>query len=189
MLLKSLFRKPPASQRRQGKKLMFIALFLVGMLSFYMGYKFIQTTLVKVETILVLGGHEEREHFAAAFAKKHPDFYVWVSSGSPKAYVQKIFAQQGINRDRLHLDYQAKDTVTNFTTLVHEFKRQGIYGVYLVTSANHMPRAHLIGRIIFGSQGIVIKPLKVPSNYPPEPPEKTLRDSVRAIFWLFTHKT
>lgn len=188
MLPKPFFSKPKVSQRRAGKKRLLIAFFLVGMFSFIFGYKLVQNSLVKVDTILVLGGHEERELFAASFAKKHPDFSVWVSSGSPKPYVEKIFAKEGIDRDRLHLDYTATDTVTNFTTLVKEFKRRGVYGVYLVTSANHMPRANLVGQIVFGSQGIVIKPKPVGSNYPHEPLEKSVRDGVRAIFWVFTHK-
>jgi uncharacterized SAM-binding protein YcdF (DUF218 family) len=136
-----------------------------------------------------LGGHEDRERFAAKLARQYPDLPIWVSSGSPKPYVQKIFRKAGISLDRLHLDYQAKDTVTNFTTLADEFKSRGIDSVYLVTSDRHMGRARLVGEIIFGSRGIVIKPLPVSSHSPDEPIEKRLRDGARAILWVTTGST
>jgi uncharacterized SAM-binding protein YcdF (DUF218 family) len=88
----------------------------------------------------------------------------------------------GIERNRLHLDRRAVDTVTNFTTLVDELQAQGIDSVYLITSDDHMRRARVIGEIVFGSRGIVIKPLAVPSRRKPEPIEKSLRDGARAIF-------
>ena len=141
------------------------------------------------EALLVLGGHEERERFAAKLAQQYPQLPIWVSSGSPQHYAQRIFAKAGISRDRLHLDYRASDTVTNFTTLVDELKAQGIESVYLITSENHMARAKIIGEIVFGSRGIDFKPIAVPSNNPPEPIEKCVRDGARSIFWLLTGHT
>ena len=141
------------------------------------------------EAIFVLGGHADRERFAAKLAKEYPDLPIWVSSGSPRRYVQKIFKKAGISPERLHLDYNARDTVTNFTSLADQLKAQGIDSVYLVTSDNHMRRARLVGEIIFGSRGIVIKPVTVPSQSPPEPLEKSLRDGFRAILWIITGST
>lgn len=131
-------------------------------------YNEIQSYLVKPEAIVVLGGHEERERYAAHLASKNPTLPIWVSSGSPSNYVKRIFAKAGVNSTRLHLDYKAKDTVTNFTTLVDQLKAQGIDSVYLITSENHMRRAWIVGEIVFGSRGIVIKPLAVPSHARPE---------------------
>lgn len=130
--------------------------------------------------------HEEREKFAAELGKRYPHLDIWVSGGSPQDYVKRIFATRGIKGDRLHLDYRASDTVTNFTTLVDELEAQGIDSVYLITSENHMTRARIIGEIVFGSRGIVLKPLAVPSSYPPEPIEKSVRDCARSILWLAT---
>ena len=155
----------------------------------WFSYKQVQSYFVQPEALFVLGGHEEREGFAAQLAKKHPDLPIWVSSGSPKEYAQKIFTKAGIKSDRLHLDYQASDTVTNFTSLVDQLKAQGIDSVYLITSENHMPRARLIGEIVFGSRGIILKPVSVPSNSPPESIQKSLRDGARAILWLTTGHT
>ncbi len=151
----------------------------------YMGYREVKSYMAPPEALLVLGGHEEREKFAAELAKQHPSLPIWVSSGSPQHYVRKIFTARGISSDRLHLDYQAKDTVTNFTTLVDELQAEGIDSVYLITSDNHMTRARIIGEIVFGSRGILLKPLSVPSESPPEPIEKSVRDGARAVLWLF----
>src|SRR4028119_216605 len=144
------------------------------------------TQATKKEAIFVLGGAEARERFAAKFAQSHPRLPIWVSSGSPKDYAQRIFAKAGIKKSRVHLDYQAVDTVTNFTTLVDRFQSEGINRVYLITSDDHMRRARVIGDIVFGSRGIAIKPVPVPSGRAPEPTEKCLRDGARALFWVST---
>jgi uncharacterized SAM-binding protein YcdF (DUF218 family) len=157
--------------------------------SLWFGYKQIESYWIQPEAVFVLGGHEERERFAAQLAEQHPNLPIWVSSGSPEYYVRKIFTKAGVSSDRLHLDYQATDTVTNFTTLVDKLKAQGIDSVYLVTSQNHMLRALVIGEIVFGTHGIVIKPVSVPSSSPPESMKKCFRDGMRAILWVTTGHT
>ena len=52
-----------------------------------------------------------------------------------------------------------------------------------------MTRARLVGEIIFGTQGIILKPLPVASHLPAEAPEKSLRDMARALLWLTTGRT
>jgi uncharacterized SAM-binding protein YcdF (DUF218 family) len=158
-------------------------------ISLLWGYKSIESYLVKPEAILVLGGAEEREFYATKIAQEHPNLPIWVSSGSSEWYTERIFAKAGIERDRLHIDRRAVDTVTNFTTMVDELQAQGIDSVYLITSDDHMRRARVIGEIVFGSRGIVIKPLAVPSGRQPEPIEKALRDGARAILWVMTGHT
>lgn len=144
---------------------------------------------IQKKIIFVLGGSPERERFAAKFAQSHPGLPIWVSSGSPEAYARRVFAKAGVKKSRVHLDYQAVDTVTNFTSLVDKFQGEGINSVYLVTSDDHMRRARVIGEIVFGSRGITIKHVPVPSKRAPEPREKCLRDGARAIFWVSTGHT
>lgn len=158
-------------------------------LSLIAGYKQVESYFTQPEAIFVLGGEEERELFAAKFAKQHPELPVWVSSGSPQGYAKRVFAKAGIEASRVHLDYQAVDTVTNFTTLVDELQAQGIDSVYLVTSEDHMRRARTIGEIVFGSRGIVLKPVEIPTRREPEPIEKAIRDGARAILWVATGRT
>jgi uncharacterized SAM-binding protein YcdF (DUF218 family) len=155
-------------------------------------FKEIQNQLVQPQAMLVLGGSTsalEREKFAANFARKHPDIPIWISGGSPKYYTQRVFTKAGVDPNRLHLDYEAVDTVTNFTTLVDELKARGITSVYLITSDYHMRRATVIGEIVFGSRGIEFKSVPVPSQREPEPVEKAIRDGARAVLWVATGYT
>ena len=141
------------------------------------------------DAIFVLGGATERERFAAKFAAEHPELPIWVSSGSPKDYAKRVFAKAGIDKSRVHLDYQAVDTVTNFTSLVDKFKAEGFDSVYLITADYHMRRARVIGEIVFGSRGIKILPVPIPTGKPSESREKCLRDGARAILWVTTGHT
>lgn len=138
---------------------------------------------------LVLGGDATREEFAAEFATEHSDLDVWISSGANPEYSTWVFENAQVSLERLHLDYRAVDTVTNFTTLVDDFDRLGIESVYLITSDYHMRRASTIAAIVLGSRGIHYKPLPVVSKQPSEPLLRSVRDGGRSILWVFTGKT
>ena len=179
-----------ARSRHQGFKMVVIFGLSLGML---MGLRFskkqVEVTAKEPQALLVLGGAPEREIFAAKFVRQHPNLDIWVSSGSNPEYVEWVFSEAGISLTRLHLDYEAVDTVTNFTTMVDKLQAEGVDSVYLITSDDHMRRARLIGEIVFGSRGIEFKPLEVPSGRSPEPIQKTIRDGVRAVIWLTTGHT
>lgn len=162
---------------------------LILLMLFGFGYRQVEGLWQRPQAVLVLGGALEREHFAAEFAKQHPNLPVWVSSGSNPEYAEWMFAEAGIDPVRLHLDYQAVDTVTNFTTLADHFKAQNIQSVYLITSDYHMRRAQVIGEIVLGSRGIDLKPVAVPSHRLPEPINKVIRDAARSVLWVATGKT
>lgn len=138
---------------------------------------------------MVLGGATEREKFAAQFAQTHPEVDIWVSSGANPEYAEMVFDQANISPDRVRLDYRAVDTVTNFTTLVEDLKRQNIDCIYLMTSDYHMPRAKIIGQIVLGSRGIRFKPVAVPTDRESETWIKGVRDGVRSVVWVLTGHT
>ncbi len=177
------------SQTRRSRVRVFPLLMPILALSLLFGYKQIESYLAQPEAIFVLGGEEERELFAAKFAQTHPGLPIWVSSGSPRWYAKRVFARAGIEPNLVHLDYQAEDTVTNFTTLADKLQAQGIDCVYLITAEDHMRRSRVIGEIVFGSRGIVVKPVAIPTGRSPEPIEKTIRDGARAILWVTTGYT
>ncbi|GAC1465169.1 MAG: hypothetical protein NVS2B14_10650 [Chamaesiphon sp.] len=181
---KGFFKKTSPSKLRLFAWLMPILIVLL-----WLGYKQMESYFLQPKAIFVLGGATEREKFAAEFARHHPNIPIWVSSGSPKRYAKKVFVKAGIDLSRVHLDYQAVDTVTNFTSLVKEFKAQGIDSVYLITSDYHMRRARIIGEIVFGSRGIIIKPVSIPTGRSPESIKKAIRDGARAIVWVTTGYT
>lgn len=176
-------RSRPRSRRFQLCRVVLIALLLA------IGYKQIQAYLRAPQAVLVLGGAVEREEFAAEFAQRHPDLPIWVSSGSNPEYSEWVFSESGIAPERVHLDYRAKDTVTNFTTLVEDFQNQEIDSVYLITSDDHMRRARIIGEIVFGSRGISIRPVAVETGRSPEPLKKAIRDAARSLLWVTTGHT
>ncbi len=139
--------------------------------------------------ILTLGGGQDREEFTARFAQTHPSLEIWVSSGIPPNNAREIFRAVGIRKQRVHLDYRASDTITNFTSLVQDFKNRNIQHLYVITSDFHMLRAKAIASIVLGSQGITFTPISIPSNEPTESFVRILRDSGRSIFWVFTGRT
>ncbi|BAY07262.1 hypothetical protein NIES2098_03770 [Calothrix sp. NIES-2098] len=141
------------------------------------------------QAIFTLGGGPDREEFTAQFAQIHPTLDIWVSSGSPPDTARTIFHNAGIPNSRLHLDYRAVDTVTNFTSLVADFKQSHIQHVYLVTSDFHLPRAKFIAILVLGSQGIIFTSVSIPSNRPRESMAHILRDIGRSLFWIISGRS
>ena len=141
------------------------------------------------QAIFTLGGCSDREHFTAQFAQAHPSLEIWVSSGSPPNLAREIFRTVGISDQRVHLDYRATDTVTNFTSLVKDFKSQNIQHLYLITSDFHIPRAKTIATFVLGSQGITFTSISIPSNKPRESLLRIIRDGGRSLVWMITGRT
>lgn len=154
-----------------------------------MGVRSARLHFEQPDAILVLGGSEDREIFSAKFARKHPNLPVWISSGAPRDYAERVFEKTGVSLKRLNLDYQAVDTVTNFTSIVDRLRQQNVRSVYLITSDYHMRRAQIIGEIVLGSRGINIQPVSIPSNRAEEPLTKAVRDGGRAMLWVATGRT
>ena len=141
------------------------------------------------QAILTLGGGSVREKFTASFAQSHPSLDIWVSTGIPPKQATKIFRAAGINLKRVNLDYRAADTVTNFTSLVKDFKSRKIHHLYLITSEFHMRRAKAIATFVLGSQEITFTPVSIPSNRPKESTLHVMRDAGRSLIWVFTGRT
>ena len=139
------------------------------------------------QLILVLGGDVARERRAGQLALRY-HLPLVVSGGSNPEYARWLFHQEGLAPRQYQLDYRARDTVTNFTTLVDDFQRAAIRHVLLVTSSDHMARALLVGRIIAGSRGIQLTPVTVPcgSRCGPERRSKAWRDGFRAVVWVIS---
>jgi uncharacterized SAM-binding protein YcdF (DUF218 family) len=138
--------------------------------------------------ILVLGGDTDREIVAARLARRD-GLPVVVSGGSNPEYAHWLFQErQGLPSDRVRLDYRARDTVSNFTSLVDDLREAHIRHALLVTSSDHMPRALLVGRIVAGSRGIHLTPVPVPCGALCEPEGIRLvwGDTARAALWVLS---
>jgi uncharacterized SAM-binding protein YcdF (DUF218 family) len=141
------------------------------------------------QAILTLGGYRDREEFTAQFARFHLDLPIWVSTGSPPDVARKIFQDAEIINREVYLDRRATDTVTNFTTLVADFKKRNFKHIYVITSDFHLPRSKAIAFVILGSQGMTFTSVSIPSNNAPESKIKIVRDVARAFIWIVTKRT
>lgn len=147
-----------------------------------------QPTPPPPQMILVLGGDADRERVAARLARDG-GLPVVVSGGTNPEYAHWLFQErEGLPATRLHLDYRATDTVTNFTSLVDDLRRARIRHALLVTSSDHMDRALLVGRIVAGSRGISLTPVAVPCGQRCEPEGRRLvwGDGLRALIWVIS---
>ena len=143
------------------------------------------------QAIFVLGGDIYRRiPFAANFAQENPELALLVSD-YPRVYEysSKVFREAGIAQKRIDYDFCATDTVTNFTCTVEEFVEKNLRHLYLVTTDYHMRRAKAIACLVFGSRGIVVTPVAIPSDSQPESWWRVLRDSLRSGLWIVTGKT
>ncbi|OWY66424.1 hypothetical protein B7486_36825 [cyanobacterium TDX16] len=179
------------NQRFQYKKCRFVCLSTSAALFVLLGIIPLQLTIALYQTplpqaIIALGGDPMRETFAADFALQHPPLEIWISSPYLKAF---DLADPNASASRIHVDYRAVDTVTNFTSLVADFKQRNFQHVYLITSDFHMARAKAIAFFVFGSQGIAVTPISVSSNKPPESWFHICRDVCRTWLWIFTGRT
>ncbi|MFN5193500.1 MAG: YdcF family protein [Cyanobacteriota bacterium] len=138
------------------------------------------------QMILVLGGEKAREQVAARIARED-GLPVVVSGGTNPEYAHWLFEQhEGLPASQVRLDYRARDTLSNFTSLVDDLRRARIRHALLVTSTDHMDRAMLVGRIVAGSRGIHLTPVAVPCGElcVTESRRKIWGDGVRAAYWL-----
>ena len=148
----------------------------------WFGYQQLKSEFQRPQALLVLGGAIEREVFAAKFALNYPELPIWVSSGSNPEFAQWVFSEAGIESDRVHLDYRAVDTVTNFTTLVDELKAQGIESVYLITSDDHMRRVRLSVKSCSAVEALVLSLWQFRLGEPPNRWKKLFATALELFF-------
>jgi uncharacterized SAM-binding protein YcdF (DUF218 family) len=140
------------------------------------------------QLILVLGGDADRERVAAHLARAD-GLPVVVSGGTNPEYATWLFRErEGLPAHQVRLDYRARDTLTNFTSLVDDLRQARIRHALLVTSSDHMARALLVGRIVAGSRGIHLTPVAVPCGTAcvRESHTKIWGDGLRAAVWVLS---
>ena len=138
------------------------------------------------QMILVLGGDADREAAAARLARVD-GLPVVVTGGTNPEYAHWLFLQkEGLSPRQVQLDYRARDTVSNFTSLVDDLRKARIRHALLVTSADHMERALLVGRIVAGSRGIHLTPVPVSCGElcVVEGRRRLWGDGARAALWV-----
>jgi uncharacterized SAM-binding protein YcdF (DUF218 family) len=137
--------------------------------------------------VLVLGGDVDRERVGARLARQL-ELPLLVSGGSNREYAKWLLQEERMNPELVTLDYRARDTLSNFTSLVDEFQSEGIQHVLLVTSENHLPRSMAVGQVVAGSRGIRLTgvPVACSADCKQEVRLKQIRDWLRAMAWVIT---
>lgn len=136
-------------------------------------------------SIVILGGGIRREILAAQLAQSYPNLPIIVSSGSSLPCLYRVFVVENkVGWRRLKVDFKATDTLTNFTALVPYLQSNQPRKVFMITSKGNLPRAVVLAWLIWGSQGIAIKPVLVEGAGNNESWLKTFADSIRAIAWV-----
>ncbi|QPX48244.1 hypothetical protein PQC13_gp279 [Synechococcus phage S-SRM01] len=135
------------------------------------------------KAILELGGNINRLDTVLELVKQYPDALIIISSeGDPKGCLAKLKAA-GISKDRFILDYQAWDTVTNFTTTLPIIRDQEIADLYVVTDLFHIPRAQAICESVYLFRGVVKHYVAHGTD---DHKETIWYDTFRALLWRFT---
>ena len=139
------------------------------------------------QLVLVLGGDVDRERVGARLARelKLP---LLVSGGSNPEYATWLIQDEGLEVERVELDYRAQDTLGNFTSLVDELQDRQVKHLLLVTSADHLARSMAVGQVVAGSRGIHLTgvPVACEPRCVSESSLKTWRDWIRAVAWVAT---
>jgi uncharacterized SAM-binding protein YcdF (DUF218 family) len=139
-----------------------------------------------MDVILELGGNIARMDTALQQAKKCPSAKLIVSSeGSPDAIMQKV-NNANLSWDRVLLDYNAWDTVTNFTKTLGLVRSYRPIRLYVVTDEFHMKRAMAIANAVYFLRGIKVVPVPHPSDKKNEPASLVRQDRFRAWLWRLT---
>ena len=139
------------------------------------------------ELVLVLGGDVDRERMGARLARQL-ELPLLVSGGSNREYATWLLQEERLNPERVILDYRARDTLSNFTSLVDELQSEGIQHVLLVTSENHLSRSMAVGQVVAGSRGIQLTgvPVACSPACEQEGRLKQISDWLRAMAWVIT---
>ena len=141
------------------------------------------------QLVLVLGGDVDRERVGARLARELA-LPLLVSSGSNPEYATWLIQDEGLDARHVQLDYRARDTLGNFTSLVDELQQEEVRHVLLVTSTDHLARSLAVGQVVAGSRGIHLTgvPVACEPNCVDENPVKYWGDWLRAVIWVATGK-
>lgn len=141
-----------------------------------------------MNVILELGGNTNRIKTAIALAKIYPDAQIIISSEGNPVGVNDMLEAAGISEDKYIFDYNAWDTVTNFTKTLQLVKSYKPENVYVVTDQFHMRRSMAIARAVYVLQGINLHPVPYlgTTSKGSEDDHLVKTDRFRAWLWRLT---
>lgn len=135
--------------------------------------------------ILHLGGAFHRLFATLYLAKKFPDALIIIGSEANPKKVAEFFLYHKIGLGRVIFNYDAWDTVSNFTVTYEIIKKNKTNVLYVVTDLFHMRRSMSIANVAFLFSGIQVRDYasylgdisKVESNW------LVYWDTTRTLLW------
>ena len=136
-----------------------------------------------MDIILQLGGNPARSETGIELAKAYPDAKVVISTGEHSCLQR--YTDAGIDPERVIIDDEAWDTVTNLTHTYKLLKKMNCKSVYVVTDMFHTYRANLITMAVWGCR---VPFYMAPYGTTRQPKDATYApgDFLRALLWRLT---
>lgn len=139
------------------------------------------------DVIIHLGGDTTRVYETIQAANDNPSALIIVSSEDNPVWVDQQLQAAGISRDRYVFDFNAWDTVTNFTKTKRWVMQQRPRKLLVVTNEFHMPRAETIAHCVFWKEGVKVVACPMADRAPrSESWQLVLGDVARALLWRLT---
>lgn len=108
--------------------------------------------------IIELGGSTHRLNKAMEIYKQNPDALILISSeGNPQLCVDML-KKNGVPESNYIFDFNAWDTVTNFTETYKFIRSKGTKKLFVVTDKFHMRRSMVIAQTVYFLTGIDVIP-------------------------------
>ena len=141
-----------------------------------------------MDVIFELSGNPSQMKTAITLAKIYPNTQIIISSESNPVGVNDMLEAAGISEDKYIFDYNAWDTVTNFTKTLQLVKSYKPENVYVVTDQFHMRRSMAIARAVYVLQGINLHPVPYlgTTSKGSEDDHLVKTDRFRAWLWRLT---
>ena len=108
--------------------------------------------------IIELGGSVHRLNKAIEIYKQNPDALILISSESNPRLCVDMLNKAGIPKDKYIFDFNAWDTVTNFTETYKFIRSKETKKLFIVTDRFHMKRSMTIAKNVYLFTGIDLIP-------------------------------
>lgn len=138
------------------------------------------------DIVLWLGGNFARGNKVAEIALQNTSTTVLVSSESDARACHQFLLNTGLPRERFILNYDAWDTVSNFTKTWPIVERLKAQHVYVVTDGFHMKRAMAIANAVYCMRPVIAHACPCSPIGKGEPEHRVREDRLRAMTWRLT---
>lgn len=138
--------------------------------------------------ILELGGNPDRLNKAIEIYKQNSDALIVISSESNPQFCVNMLKTAGVPETNYIFDFNAWDTVTNFTETYEFIRSKGTKKLFVVTDKFHMKRSMTIAKNVYLFTGVDL----IPCDYLGGDLNRTESDSLinkcfwSSLLWKFT---